>query len=75
MSYASFAHPTTTYSYDVAEGGLEIYKKSPIDIDVSNMDTKQIFYESKDGTKVSMSLIYPKDRDGDIPFAHRIWWI
>ena len=68
VSYASFAHPTTTYSYDVQTGGLEIYKKSPIDIDVSNMETKQIFYESKDGTKVSMSLIYPKDRDGDIPF-------
>ena len=68
ISYASFAHPKTTYTYDMDSGNLKKYKDSPIDIDTSNMETKQVFYPSKDGTMVSMSLMYPKDRDGEIPF-------
>jgi prolyl oligopeptidase len=49
-------------------GALKLLKESPIDIDTSNIESKQVFYASKDGTKVSMSLIYPKNREGKIPF-------
>ena len=68
LEYESFAAPSTSYRYDVKSGSLSLFKPSPIDIDLSSMHTEQVFYPSKDGTNISMSLIYPKGRTGTIPF-------
>ena len=68
LSFSSFATPSAVYTYDVAENALTLYKESPIDIDASNIGVEQVWYESKDGTKVSMFLIRDKRSEGQIPF-------
>ena len=68
LSFSSFATPSSVYTYDVEANDLTLYKSSPIDIDASNMGVEQVWYESKDGTKVSMFLIRDVRSEGPIPF-------
>ncbi len=68
VSFSSFAHPSTVYTYDVEENALTLYKESPIDIDASNIGVEQVWYDSKDGTKVSMFVIRDVRSEGPIPF-------
>lgn len=70
VSFSSFAHPTTVYHYQHEANSLELFKESPIDIDTSNMTSEQVWYESKDGTKVSMFLVYRKDKPADKPIPY-----
>jgi prolyl oligopeptidase len=65
----SFTTPSTVYKYNVPENKSEIYQTSDIDFDASLYETKQIFYESKDGTKVPMFITHKKGLklDGTAP--------
>lgn len=65
----SFTTPSTVYQYNVAENKSKIYQRSKIDFDASKYETKQVFYESKDGTKVPMFITHKKGLklDGDNP--------
>lgn len=65
----SFTTPSTVYKYNVAENKSELYQESQIDFDASAYETKQVFYESKDGTKVPMFIVHKKDLklDGNNP--------
>jgi prolyl oligopeptidase len=67
--FTSFACPPTTYQYDFTGNTLKLYHRTPIEIDVSRMEVEQVWYPSKDGTKVSMFLIHNKNlsRDGNNP--------
>jgi prolyl oligopeptidase len=69
VNFSSFTHPSTIFKYNFDKNELELYHKPPIDIDVSNYVTEQVWYKSKDGTDVSMFLIHHKDikRDGNNP--------
>ncbi|WP_346239049.1 prolyl oligopeptidase family serine peptidase [Niabella insulamsoli] len=68
-SYASFATPPSIYKYDIANGKSELYKTAEINMNTSNIVTEQIFFTSKDGTKVPMFLTYKKGmkREGNNP--------
>jgi len=70
LSFSSFAHPSTVYTYDPSANALSLYKESPIDIDPSGIVVDQVWYPSRDGTKVSMFVIHHADapRDGSVPF-------
>ena len=70
LSFSSFAHPTTVYTFDASKGELELYKESPIDIDPSGIVVEQVWYPSRDGTKVSMFIVHHQDapKDGSVPF-------
>ncbi len=57
----TFTSPTTIYKYDVNTNKSELYKKSSINFDGSSYVTKQVFYTSKDGTKVPMFIVHKKD--------------
>lgn len=57
----SFLSPTTVYQYNVSKNKLELFAKSPLEMDTSAYETKQIFYTSKDGTKVPMFLTHHKE--------------
>nr|WP_068890236.1 prolyl oligopeptidase family serine peptidase [Pedobacter panaciterrae] len=59
-TFTSYVYPTTIFKYSVATGKSEVYKKPGIDFDPSKYESKQIFYNSKDGTKVPMIITYKK---------------
>lgn len=59
-SFTSYIHPSTIYKYDIASGKSEIYKESGAKFDPSQYESKQIFYTSKDGTKVPMIITHKK---------------
>lgn len=68
-SYSSFATPPSIYKYDIASGKSELYKTTEINMSTADIVTEQIFFASKDGTKVPMFLTYKKGlkKDGHNP--------
>lgn len=56
----SFTTPSTVYKYDVVNNKSELYQTAQMDFDPSLYETKQVFYESKDGTKVPMFIVHKK---------------
>ena len=58
--YSSFTFPSTIYKYDIEKNESVIYRDPQVDFDASLYETKQIFYESKDGTKVPMFIVHKK---------------
>jgi len=59
-SFTSFTYPTTIYKYDIATGASSLYYKPKVDFNPDEYETKQVFYTSKDGTKVPMFIVYKK---------------
>ena len=60
-AFTSFTYPTTIFAYDVASGTSSIFKEPQLDINPDDYETKQVFYSSKDGTKVPMFIVHRKD--------------
>jgi prolyl oligopeptidase len=59
-SFTSFISPTTIYRYDPETGKSSIFKQPKVDFDATKYETKQVFYSSKDGTRIPMFLTYKK---------------
>jgi len=59
-TFTNYVTPGTIYKYDAKEGTSEVYRKSKIDFNSDNYESKQIFYTSKDGTKVPMIITHKK---------------
>lgn len=68
-SFTSFNVPTEVYRYDTESNESELVFRPEVDFDVDNYVTEQIFYESKDGTKIPMFLVHKKglELDGKRP--------
>ncbi len=60
-SFQSFTRPPTIYRLNLADGNSEVYRAPSLDFDPSAYVTKQVFYESKDGTKVPMFIVHRAD--------------
>ncbi len=60
FTVTNFTTPSTIYKYDIPNDKVTLYKKSAIDFDASKYETKQVFYPSKDGTKVPMFIVHKK---------------
>jgi prolyl oligopeptidase len=60
FSFSSFHIPTTIYRYDVAKGTQEVWARLPVPINTENVEVKQVWYESKDKTKIPMFLVHTK---------------
>ena len=60
-SYSSFNRPATLYRYDVASGESQIWRESEVDFDPEHFTVRQVFYTSKDGTRVPMFIAHRKD--------------
>ena len=56
FSYTSFVYPTTNFRHDLASGRTEVYQAPKVAFDPNIYETKQVFYASKDGTKVPMFI-------------------
>jgi prolyl oligopeptidase len=69
LAYSSFTEPPTNFRYDFAKGELVPFQKTDVKVDPSLYETAQVWYPSKDGTKVSMFLIHRKglEKDGNRP--------
>jgi predicted esterase len=68
-SFASFNQPPTTYRLDLATGKSTEFRRTEIDFDPSRYEVEQVFYTSKDGTRVPMFITHRKGapRDGSQP--------
>ena len=55
-AFTSFTYPTTVYRYDFAKGASTVFKQPVVDFDAAKYETVQVFYPSKDGTKIPMFL-------------------
>jgi prolyl oligopeptidase len=59
-TFTSFTYPPTIYKYEPAGGRSEVFRKSEVKFDPAEYETKQVFYASKDGTKVPMFIVHKK---------------
>ena len=69
-SFTSFTYPSTPFRHDLKTGETEPFAEvSPPGFDPEAYETKQVFYESKDGTRVPMFVTHRKglELDGDNP--------
>jgi len=68
-AFTSFLYPTTIFRHDFTTGVSTVFKAPEIAIDPSKYETVQVFYHSKDGTRVPLFLTYQKGlkQDGSNP--------
>ena len=69
FAFTSHLYPTTIYRRDMASGVTEVFQSPTLDFDVSAYETRQVFYTSRDGTRVPMFITHKKGipRDGSNP--------
>ena len=60
FSFTNYYTPSTIYKLNIESGEYENYWTPSIDFDPNNYESKQIFYNSKDGTKVPMIITHKK---------------
>ena len=68
-SFSSYDTPSSIYRYDMQTGESQLWRQSEADFNPALFEVRQIFYESKDGTRVPMFIAHKKDlkRDGNNP--------
>ncbi len=68
-SFNSYTTPATIYRYETDSGRSEVFKKPSVEFDPADYETEQVFYESKDGTRIPMFISRKKGtpRDGKRP--------
>src|SRR5690606_15934113 len=68
-SFTNYNTPGTIYKFDPESGTSGIYWKPEIDFNADAYTSEQVFYTSKDGTKVPMLITYKKgmELDGNNP--------
>ena len=59
-TFSSFATPPTVFRYDLITGQSKLLRQAKVKFDPSQYEVKQVFYPSKDGTKVPMFLAHKK---------------
>jgi prolyl oligopeptidase len=68
-TFTGFTTPTTVYRYDMTTGKSTVFRQPKVDFNPDNFVTKQVFYKSKDGTRVPMFITHKKGLklDGNNP--------
>jgi prolyl oligopeptidase len=68
-TFTSFTYPPTIYKFDPATGASEVFRKSEVRFNPDDYETQQVFYTSKDGTRVPMFIVAKKglERNGKNP--------
>jgi prolyl oligopeptidase len=69
LYFSSFTTPGSIYRYSAATGKRDLWFRSPIPIEPDRFQVEQVWYSSKDGTRIPMFLIHRKDikSDGRLP--------
>jgi prolyl oligopeptidase len=60
FSFTSFTLPPTIYRHDLVTGQSTPFRQPKVDFDPSRYETRQVFYTSKDGTRVPMFITHRK---------------
>ena len=60
LSFESFNEPESIYHVDLRTGESELWERPTVPVDPSIVQVRQVFYESKDGTKVPMFIVHRK---------------
>ena len=68
-TFTNYVYPSTIFTYDVKTGKSELFRKSKVLFDPEAFESKQVFYESKDGTRIPMVITHKKgiELDGNNP--------
>jgi len=68
-SFTSFTTPTTIYRYNLLTGESSVFRQPQVDYNPDEYESQQIFYHSKDGTRVPMFITHKKGikLDGNNP--------
>jgi prolyl oligopeptidase len=69
FTFTSFTYPPTIYKYDIVNNKSVLFRKSDVKFNMDEYETKQIFYPSKDGTKIPLFIVHKKGikLDGNNP--------
>jgi prolyl oligopeptidase len=59
-AFTSFTYPTTIYQYDLATNQSTVFRAPKVDVKPEDYVTTQVFYASKDGTKIPMFITHKK---------------
>ncbi|HEX8191930.1 MAG TPA: prolyl oligopeptidase family serine peptidase [Allosphingosinicella sp.] len=62
-SFASFNRPPTIYRYDARSGETSVFAQSQLRFDPEQYVVRQVFYNSKDGTRIPMFVMHRRDMD------------
>jgi prolyl oligopeptidase len=62
-AFASYNRPPTVYRYDSATGQSSVFAQPELAFDPDNYEVRQVFFNSRDGTRVPMFLVHRKDLD------------
>jgi prolyl oligopeptidase len=69
FTFESLVYPPVIFKYNTETDELREYEKSTLNVDATAYETKQVWFNSKDGTRVPMFVVYKKDLklDGNNP--------
>jgi prolyl oligopeptidase len=59
-AFTSFTYPSTIYHYDIKSGKSDFYNKPGVQFNPEDYTTEQVFYTSKDGSRIPMYIVYKK---------------
>ncbi len=65
FAYTDYLTPLALYRYDVAKDEVTLFRKPTVSFDASTYLTEQVFYKSKDGTRIPMFITRRKDAAKD----------
>ena len=70
VSFRSYVTPPRIYRYDVPTGALDLWEQPKVPFDSDRFAVEQVWYPSKDGTRIPMFLVHGKDvpLDGSVPY-------
>jgi len=60
FSFTNYVYPSTIFKYNTETGQSELYRKPKINFNPEDFESKQVFYTSKDGTRIPMFITYKK---------------
>ncbi|MEA5569441.1 prolyl oligopeptidase family serine peptidase [Calothrix sp. UHCC 0171] len=68
-SFTNFTTPGTIYRYNMVTGESSVFRQPKINFNPADYEIKQVFYDSKDGTKIPMFIVHKKGMklDGNNP--------
>ena len=69
LTFSSYPIPMTIYRYDVVSGNEEVWARLKVPVDSNRLEVRQVWYESKDKTRIPMFLVHAKgiQLDGSRP--------